>query len=66
MISDISAMVVGSLILYAIGVPWLSKVAGMEYTKALTFGFYPFVIPDLIKIIAAAFIARALRPIVKL
>ncbi len=63
--SDITAMVIGSLIVYAAGVPWLKFVTSMTYAKALTVGMYPFLIGDALKIIAAAFIARSLRPVIK-
>ncbi|MCF6246610.1 MAG: biotin transporter BioY [Desulfobacula sp.] len=63
---DIIAMIVGSLIVYAVGVPWLKVVTSMTYTKALTVGMYPFIPGDGIKIIAAAYIAKSIRPIIKL
>jgi biotin transport system substrate-specific component len=66
MFSDVIAMVIGSLIVYAAGVPWLKVVTGMTYTKALAVGMYPFLIGDTLKIIAAAFIAKSLRPMIKL
>lgn len=66
MSSDIIAMMVGSLIVYAAGVPWLKVVTAMSFEKALAVGMYPFLIGDILKIIAAAFIAKAIRPLVKL
>ena len=63
---DIIAMVIGSLIIYAAGVPWLKIVTSMTYTKALAVGMYPFLIGDVLKIIAAAFIAKSIRPVIKL
>ena len=66
MSSDIIAMIIGSLIIYATGVSWLKIVTAMTYTKALAVGMYPFLIGDLIKIIAAAFIAKTIRPVIKL
>lgn len=63
---DVFAMVIGSLIVYAAGVPWLKFATGMTFEKAFALGMFPFIIGDAVKIIAAAFIARALRPIVKL
>jgi len=38
----------------------------MSYNKALALGMYPFLIGDTLKIIAAAYIAKSLRPIIKL
>jgi biotin transport system substrate-specific component len=65
MYSDIIAMLIGSLIIYAVGVPWLKIVYSLTYENALIGGMYPFLIPDVLKIIAAAFIAKALRPVIK-
>lgn len=64
--TDFIAMVLGSIIVYVIGVPWLSKATGMPMSKALSVGCYPFLIPDLAKIIAAAVIAKAIRPVIKI
>ncbi len=64
--SDIIAMVIGSLIIYAAGVPWLKIVTSMTYSKALAVGMYPFLIGDMLKIIAAVFIAKSIRPMIKL
>ena len=64
MLSDIVAMTAGSFIVYAVGVPWLKFVTGMGWRKAVAFGMYPFLIGDIIKIIAASFAAKIIRPIV--
>ncbi len=61
--AEIAAMVVGSLIVYAIGVPWLKTVLGFSYGKALAVGMYPFVIGDLLKIAAAYVIVKSVRPL---
>ena len=66
MSGDIIAMVVGSLIVYAAGVPWLKTATAMTYQKALAVGMYPFIPGDIIKIIIAAFIAKKMRPVIKL
>lgn len=66
MSSDIIAMVIGSLIVYAAGVPWLKVVTSMTFGKSIAVGMVPFLPGDAIKIIAAAFIAKALRPVIKL
>ncbi|MCP3899498.1 MAG: biotin transporter BioY, partial [Desulfobacteraceae bacterium] len=65
-IVDIIALIIGSIIVYAAGVPWLKVVTGMGWSKALAVGMYPFIIGDVLKIIAAAFIAKAIRPYIKL
>ncbi len=64
MIVDIIAMLIGSLIVYACGVPWLKVVTGMPWSKAVTVGVLPFLIGDTAKIVAAAFIAIILRPMI--
>lgn len=64
--SDMIAMVIGSLIVYAAGVPWLMGVTSMPFQKALAVGMYPFLIGDVLKIVAAAIIAKTLRPVIKL
>ena len=62
---DIVAVVVGALVTYMIGVPWLKAVTGMTWTKAFAVGMAPFVFGDGIKAAAAIAITRAVRPMVK-
>ena len=63
--SDVLAMICGTLVLYAFGVSWLKIVTGMSPAKALTLGMFPFLIGDALKIAAAAGIAKALRPVIR-
>ena len=63
LIRDIIALTIGTLVVYACGVPWLKYVTGMDWNKALALGMVPFLIGDLIKIAAAIPISRTLRPI---
>ena len=63
---DIIALIAGSIIVYAAGVPWLKIVTNMAWSKSLALGMYPFIIGDILKIIATAFIARTIRPYIKL
>ena len=44
---------VGTVIIYACGVSWLAVVLG-SFSKAVTLGLVPFIIGDIIKLIAAA------------
>ena len=60
---DVLAMVVGSLIVYAAGVPWLKIAFSLSWSKALAGGMYPFLIGDGLKIAAAAVMARKIRPL---
>jgi biotin transport system substrate-specific component len=52
--SSISAMLLGSVAIYAIGIPWLAASAGVSIGEALELGLYPFVVGDLLKLLAAA------------
>ncbi|GBC62174.1 BioY family transporter [Desulfonema ishimotonii] len=61
---DIGAMILGSFIVYAIGVPWLSAMTGMAWKKAVMVGMVPFLPGDALKIAAAVPIARTLRPVI--
>ena len=65
LVSDVLAMICGTLVLYACGVSWLKIVTGMSAAKALALGMYPFLVGDALKIAAAAAIAKALRPVVR-
>jgi biotin transport system substrate-specific component len=50
------AFVAGSLVIYAIGVPWLAVYYGMDANAALNAGLYPFLVGDTIKALLAAVI----------
>ncbi|MFC7624567.1 biotin transporter BioY [Microlunatus sp. GCM10028923] len=47
-------MVLGNVVVYAAGVPWLMAFLGADLGKALTLGVAPFLIGDVIKIVLAA------------
>jgi biotin transporter BioY len=60
-ITSVVAMLAGLLVVYAFGVTWLalfartvSESAAIGFSAAFITGVYPFVLPDLIKIAAAA------------
>lgn len=61
---DVLAMVAGTVVIYAFGVPWLKVVTGMSVSKAMAVGMLPFLIGDALKIAAAVPIAKALRPMI--
>lgn len=63
---EIVAPVVGSLIVYAIGVPWLKTMLGFGYGKAFMVGMYPFIVGDVLKIVAALAIVKSVRPLLNL
>lgn len=61
-IKDILALVLASLVLYAIGVPWLrSAIEGMTWKAAFANGMTPFLLGDALKAAAAFAIVTALR-----
>jgi len=60
---DIAAVVLGSLVVYVFGVPWLKMVTGMTWTKAALAGMLPFLPGDAVKAAGAVVLARALRPV---
>jgi biotin transport system substrate-specific component len=51
----------GIIIVYILGVPWLSYITGMGINKAFTVGALPFLPGDLIKAIVAGFIAKKIN-----
>lgn len=65
MAGDIVALVTGSLIVYGAGVPWLKFAVSMPWAKAFAVGMYPFLIGDVLKVAAAALIAKKISPLIK-
>jgi biotin transport system substrate-specific component len=59
---DILAVVVGSLTIYAFGVPWLKMVTQLSWQKAWIAGALPFLIGDAIKASVVVILARSVRP----
>ena len=47
-------MALGSLTIYAVGVPWLAASLDLGLGQALTLGLVPFLVGDLIKTAAAS------------
>ncbi len=52
--SAIGVFLIGEVVVYAIGVPWLMAAAHLPLQKGLEFGLYPFVIGDTVKLFVAA------------
>ncbi|MBE9179600.1 biotin transporter BioY [Oculatella sp. LEGE 06141] len=50
-ITSLLAMLLGNVVIYTVGLLWLSRFVGAE--RVLTLGLYPFVIGDLLKIALA-------------
>ncbi len=55
------AGIIGTIILYIIGITQLSLVTGIGIKKAIAVGMLPFLPGDILKIIAASFIASKLK-----
>ena len=62
---EILAIVVGSLAIYSLGIPWLKMVTKMTWPKTIMVGIVPFLIGDAVKAAAALVLARAVRPVIK-
>jgi len=62
---EIIAVIIGSLAIYGLGVPWLKMVTKMSWPKTFIVGMVPFIIGDAVKASVALILARAVRPILK-
>jgi biotin transport system substrate-specific component len=62
---DVIAILVGSLAVYWIGVPWLKIMMKMSWTKTFAAGMIPFLIGDAVKGTAAFILARSTRPMLR-
>lgn len=60
--TEIGAVSIGSLMIYAAGIPWLKGVTSFSWDKALIVGMVPFIPGDVLKAAGAVILARALRP----
>jgi len=52
--SSLGAMLLGEIVIFAVGIPWLMAALDVPVQKALEFGLYPFVIGDTLKLLLAA------------
>jgi biotin transport system substrate-specific component len=64
-IKDLVALIVGNIIIFGIGVPWLQIILKLTWDKALAFGLLPFIPGAVIKIVVAIALIQVLRPILK-
>ncbi len=62
---DVLGLIAGTMVVYLCGVFWLKMATGMSIGKSLALGMYPFLPGDGLKIIAAAAIAGAVRPMIR-
>jgi biotin transport system substrate-specific component len=47
-------MLVGEVIIFSFGVPWLGNLFGLSAEKAMEAGLYPFVLGEVLKLMLAA------------
>ena len=59
------AVLLGSLAVYGVGIPWLKIAMKISWTKTLAVGMIPFLIGDGIKGAAAFILARSCRSILR-
>jgi biotin transport system substrate-specific component len=50
----VGTMIIGSLVIYAFGIPWLMAATGLSLSKALAVGVVPFLLGDALKVALAA------------
>lgn len=53
-VGALGAMLVGSVVLYAIALPWLKIVTGMSWQETIQTGLVPFLLGDTLKAVLAA------------
>ena len=53
--------IIATLVIYAIGVPWLKISLNMSWNKAIAAGMYPFLIGDTIKLVIALIITYSFK-----
>ena len=51
---SLAMMIVGSVIIYAIGLPWLAAVGGFSVADTIAYGLTPFIVWDAAKLAVAA------------
>ena len=51
---SIAAMLLGNVVIYIVGIPWLMLAASLSLSDGLKYGLWPFVVGDLVKLAVAA------------
>lgn len=57
-----SAALLGMMVVYACGLPWLKTTLKADWLKTLATGFFPFIIWDTVKALLAAVLAWRIAP----
>ena len=63
--SAVAAMLTGSVVIYAFGLPWLAHTANLGLEETLEAGLYPFVVGDLLKLYLAGMLLPAAWKLVR-
>jgi len=63
--SAVAAMLSGSVVIYAFGLPWLAREIGTGFEATLEAGLYPFIVGDLIKLYLAGMLLPGAWKLVK-
>ena len=56
------ALMVGTAVIYLFGVAQLSLVAKISLNEAISVGVLPFLVGDMVKILAAAYVVKRVKP----
>ena len=62
---DVTALILGSIVIYVCGFLWLAWITGLSLNRAVYVGVIPFLPGDGIKIAVALVVARFTRPIIR-
>jgi biotin transport system substrate-specific component len=59
LLGAVGAMLIGNVLIYVIGLPWLAVVTGWDASKTLKLGLEPFIVGDVLKLVLAAIVFPA-------
>ncbi|MGH2686341.1 MAG: biotin transporter BioY [Actinomycetota bacterium] len=52
--SSLGVMLLGNIVIFSVGVPWLAASIDVPVSEALELGLYPFIVGDVLKLLLAA------------
>ncbi len=55
----VGATMLGTVVIYLVGIPWLAVTMGLSLGEAITTGLLPFLVPDIAKLVVAAVVFPA-------
>lgn len=61
----VAVICLGIPLIYLIGVPWMMAVTGIGWKAALLTGVLPFIPGDIIKAVAAVFLCKSLKRVIR-